>query len=84
MKALSNSMWCKDKDGRLGMIDEINSGQVSFRYEGDKGLGPIVKVPFEELVLSTPPARLGYTTQQLADMGYVVATAEPPPIPEAE
>lgn len=76
-----NSQWCVDKQGRVGMIDGINGGEVSFRYSDDLGqVGELVKIQQADLRLarfSEIPKALGYTADQARDMGYAVDAPAP-------
>jgi hypothetical protein len=68
-----NSLWCVDKAGHVGMIDELRGDAALFRYEGEKGLGDTTPVPLSDLAIAPAamvPARLGYTPEQLRDLGH--------------
>lgn len=76
---LRNSHWCTHPVHGVGMIGEINA-QVSFHrfrlHSGDTAPSldsEPVKCEVSDLTLCTPeqlPEYLGYTDQQLKDLGY--------------
>lgn len=81
-RELSNSMWCLDTSGRLGMIAEINGGVATFHYEKQtlaEGEAPCLESAPKYLDISELtqageqdlPTRLAYTPQQLVDLGYL-------------
>jgi hypothetical protein len=61
------------------MIDEINSGVVSFRYADAEGkLGPVVNIDMANLTIATAaqlPSGHGLSAEQLVDLGYAAAPA---------
>lgn len=81
-KELRNSLWCTDKAGKVGMIDEINSGVVSFRYaDADGKLGDVVPTDIADLKIATAaqlPKSHGLTAEQLVDLGYAEASQAAP------
>jgi hypothetical protein len=72
---LRNSLWCTDKDGRVGMIGEVGAGVAAFHYADKDGkLGAAVSVPLDQLKIakaSELPEHLGYTEEQLTEFGYL-------------
>lgn len=73
--ALRNSLWCTDRAGRVGMINEINGAGVKFHYaNADGSLGDPTTVQMDDLKIakaSELPANHGLTEQQCEDTGYL-------------
>lgn len=78
--ALRNSLWCKDKAGRVGIISELFGDYARFHYANADGtLEPETLVPQEVLtqcrVSDIPATHMDMTPEQAAELGYADAPA---------
>jgi hypothetical protein len=75
-RQLANSDWIVNKEGKLGMIAEINSNQAMVYLEKSEGglEESATFISVDDLALApaaSVPPRAGLTAEQLAEYGYV-------------
>jgi hypothetical protein len=75
-REIRNSHWCVHKEHGLGMVGELVPVTKFHKYreDGPPWLDPeAIAVDVGDIELCTPaqlPAHLGYTEEQLKDLGY--------------